>query len=101
MRSQFDHHPTDAAVDDFRTEMWNRRQARIAEYGQAFVDAEDKVLDTQAKLSFSRSQLAKFRNRGLTEYLPKLEAEVAEREAAYEAAAAEFVRLKHGIGAAS
>lgn len=97
----FARHPEDIAVDDFRAEMWERKQARIAEYGQPFVDAEDAVIAAQGKLSFARSQLAKFKNRGLVEFVPKLEAEVAEAEAAYEQASGEFVRVRHGIGAAS
>lgn len=87
-----------AAIDSFRSEMFAKRQARIAEYGQAFVDAEDAALSAQASLSHKRSELAKFKNRGLTDYVPKLEAEVAERQAEYEAAAAGFTCLKHGIG---
>lgn len=101
MRDQFARHPEDAAIDDFRSEMSVKRQARIAEYGQAFVEAEDAALSAQAKLSTKRSELAKFRNRGLVEFVPKLEAEVAELEAEYEAAAVAFVRVRHGIGVAS
>lgn len=101
MRDPFARHPVDAAIDDFRIEMFRKRQDRIARFGEAYVTAEDNSIAAQAKLSNARARLKADQRLGNPVWIAEDEARVAKAEAEYEQAAAAFVRVRHGIGVVS